>query len=145
MPVSLVKYFTVYLLSTLKFIGGPASGLVFGMNWPETALLTIAGMMTSVVVFSMLGKKAKQWISHRFGKKEKLFTRANRRKVNIWRKYGLAGVAFLTPVFLTPIGGTLLASSFGESKGRIWGYMFVSAVFWGVVFSFAMTRFGKFW
>ncbi len=140
-----LKYLTVYFLSMLKFFFGPTTGLICGMGWIETALLTIAGMMTSVVVFSVLGQTAKQWLKSRFQKNKKLFTRKNRRLVNIWRKYGLAGVAFLTPLLLTPIGGTLLATSFGEPKIRIWSYMLVSAVFWGVLFSFVLIRYGKFW
>ena len=39
----------------------------------------------------------------------------NRRKVTLWRKYGIIGVALFTPLFLTPIGGTLVANAFGDA------------------------------
>jgi len=91
--------------------------------------------MTSVLIFSLLGTSAKEKIFKRWQRKKKLFTPRNRRMVRILRKYGLKGVAFLTPVFLSPIIGTVMAASFGESKRRIFFYMLGSAVFWGVIFS----------
>jgi len=138
------KYFTIFLLSMVKFIGGPIMGATFGFHWTITAFITVAGMMTSVVLFSAMGRKARAWITGRFRRKRRrLFTPKNRRTVNIWRKYGLTGVAFLTPVIFTPIGGTILAVSFGESKGKIFLYMLCSAVFWGIILSAALHRFGE--
>src|SRR5687768_8531642 len=48
----LLKVLTVYLLSTFKFIGGPLAGISMGLPLYLTVLLTIAGMMTSVLVIS---------------------------------------------------------------------------------------------
>jgi hypothetical protein len=138
------KYFTVYALSMLKFFFGPVMGTTFGFHWLVTALITVAGMMTSVALFSLMGKKAKAWMKKRFQRNKRLFTPRNRRTVNIWRKYGLKGVAFLTPILLTPIGGTIVAVSFGESKGKIFLYMLCSAVFWGIILSIAVYRFGSY-
>jgi uncharacterized membrane protein (DUF106 family) len=136
------KYFTVYALSMLKFIFGPTMGTTFGFHWTVTAIITVAGMMTSVVLFSLMGNKAKNWIMKRFQRNRRLFTPRNRKTVNIWRKYGLTGVAFLTPILLTPIGGTILAVSFGEAKGKIFLYMLCSAVFWGILMSVIAHYFG---
>ncbi|MEZ5067446.1 MAG: hypothetical protein R2847_02715 [Bacteroidia bacterium] len=37
--------------------------------------------------------------------KPKIFTKRNRRIITLWRKYGLFGIAFITPVILSiPIG-----------------------------------------
>lgn len=137
------KYFAIYFFSMLKFIGGPLSGTAFGFHWIITALFTIAGMMTSVLIFSLFGSRAKKWIKKRWFKKSRLFTPRNRRAVNIWKKYGLAGVAFLTPILFTPIGGTLLATSFGETTSRIFIYMLCSALFWGLLLSFLTQQFGE--
>jgi len=73
-----------------------------------------------------------------FNKNPRLFTKKNRRKVKIWRQYGLKGVAFLTPIIFSPIGGTMVANSFGESKKKIILYMFVSSVFWAFTLTFAV-------
>jgi hypothetical protein len=138
----LLKYLAVYFTSMLKFIGGPLLGIGSGLSFWETAILTCLGMMTSVFIFSTLaGNGFKKWISSTFFKKSKLFSSKNRKVVKVWRNYGLKGVAFLTPVFFTPIGGTLIAASFGETKQRIFVYMFVSSVFWSFIFSFVLFIF----
>jgi len=142
MPEEILKYFLVYLSSTFKFIGGPALGKVFNMHFILTSVLTVAGMMTSVYVFSSLfGKRIHLWLMRNFYKDRKLFSKKNRRTVKLWRAYGLKGVAFLTPVLFTPIGGTIVATSFGEGRNRIFKYMLISAIFWGLFFSYISSRF----
>jgi hypothetical protein len=51
------------------------------------------------------------------------------------------GVAVLTPVLFTPIGGTILANSFGETRKRIIFYMFVSSIVWGFALSILLSFF----
>jgi uncharacterized membrane protein len=130
----IIKYITVLTGSMLKFIFGPLSGFALKLSFWETYLLTVVGMMLSVLIFSFLGRFIKEKVYPLFFKSpKKLFTRGNRRKVLVWRKYGLLGIAFLTPLILTPIGGTLVATSFGEHKGKIFSYMLASALVWGAL------------
>lgn len=135
MLAQIAKYVAVYLISMIKFIGGPLSGVASGLTWIETFIFTVLGMMTTVVVLTLLGANARKRFFSRLKKKNKLFTPKNRRMVKIWRRYGLRGVAFLTPVFFSPIIGTVMAISFGEPTKRIFFYMLGSALFWGVIFS----------
>ncbi len=136
------KYISVLVASMLKFIGGPLSGVALGLRWGETFLFTVAGMMVSVFIFTFLGQTLKYTLLKRFYKNRRLFTPRNRRLVRIWRQYGMAGVAFLTPLLLTPIGGTIVAASFGESKIKIFAYMFLSALFWGLIFTWTVDKIG---
>ena|SRR6478736_1212818 len=139
MFAEVLEYLAVYASSMFKFIFGPLLGKGFGFTFWETAVLTILGMMTSVYLFSSLfGKRIHTWILKTFYKNRRLFTKRNRRTVKIWRSFGLAGVAFLTPILFTPIGGTLVATSFGEHRRRIFKYMLLSAIFWGFLISFAV-------
>jgi hypothetical protein len=64
---------------------------------------------------------------------KKVFTRRSRRYVKIWKKYGLIGVAFLTPVIISIPIGTLIANNFEVNKKKIFLYMFFSIVFWSVL------------
>ncbi len=99
---------------------------------------------TADVAGISLGENVKKRFFNRLQRKKKrLFTSRNRRIVTIWRKYGLTGVAFLTPLIFSPILGTIVATSFGEPWRRIFVYMFVSAVFWGVAFSLLIQQLGK--
>lgn len=138
---NLAKYFTVYASSMIKFFFGPLEGFAFGLPWYETFGLTVLGMMTSVFLFSFLGKWLKKNLLDKMNANKKTFSKKSRNIVTTWNKYGLQGVAFLTPILFTPIGGTIIATSFGESKRRIMLYMFVSAMFWGFLISFGMFTF----
>lgn len=138
MLAEIIKYVSIYLLTMLKFIAGPSIGQASGLSWGETVLITVAGMMTSVIIFS--SKRFKGKLLSRFKKKRK-FSKANRRFVVIWKKYGLFGVAFLTPIIFTPIGGTILVAFVGGSRKKIIYYMLFSAVFWSLVFTTAFYFF----
>lgn len=69
---------------------------------------------------------------------KKIFTRRNRSIVKIWKKYGLYGIAFLTPIILSIPIGTIIANSLVDNRKKILLYMFVSLVFWS---AFMLTMF----
>jgi hypothetical protein len=131
----LVKAIPVYLFSMLKFIFGPFGGYVVGLNLTTTILITVAGMMTVVILFSYFGDFMRNKVLSRFFQRRKKFTVRNRKFVQFWRRYGILGVAFLTPLLLTPILGTILAVSFGAPRKQLILFMFVSASFWSVLLS----------
>lgn len=131
--MQVAKYISVLLASTLKFVGGPLAGLALGLSWTETAICTILGMMLSVTLVVFAGAVLEQ-VSARFRRgPAKRFSRKTRLAVKIWQRAGMAGIAFLTPILLTPIGGTALAVSFRVNRVKLIGYMLVSAVVWAVV------------
>jgi hypothetical protein len=132
---TVLKIFSVYLSSMLKFILGPIGGFAAGLHLIVTIFITIAGMMTVVLVFTYSSTWFKEKVIDRFFKRKNKFSASNKKFVAIWKKYGLAGVAALTPVILTPIGGTLLALSSGSPKKKIIYYMLISASVWSIVFS----------
>ncbi|MCU0431525.1 MAG: hypothetical protein MUF42_16305 [Cytophagaceae bacterium] len=128
----------VFGLSMLKFILGIGTGAKLGFSPWITALVSAAGMVTIITTFSYwLGEPFRRFVLKRFYKNRKLFTTSNRRKVRIWRRFGLPGVAFLTPVLFSPIGGALIANSFGADKRSIVFQMLLSALFWGFVLSYS--------
>ena len=134
------KYISVALASTLKFVGGPLAGLALNLNWYETAICSATGMMASVLLVLFAGTALAQ-VAQRYRKaKPKLFTRRTRLAVKIWQRSGLAGIALLTPILLTPIGGTVLAISFHVPVGRIVVAMLLSSLFWGVVLSWGLFQ-----
>lgn len=140
----ILKYLTVVGLSTFKFVGGPLAGIGFSFNIVLTSLLTFLGMMISVVVFSSFNKPIQAFTRKYFRKKKgKVFTKKSRQFVKIWNRYGLKGVAFLTPILLTPIGGTILANSFSDDKQKIIKYMAISGLFWSFVITSLLFYFGN--
>lgn len=139
----ILRAIPIYFSGMLKFIVGPVGGYTVGLTLTTTILTTVASMMTVVLALSYSGEFIRKRIFSLFFGKRKKFSERNRKLVGIWKKYGLPGVAALTPVLLSPIGGTLLALSFGTPKNKLILYMFISAAIWSVLFSSVIYFFGN--
>lgn len=125
------QYFLVYISSTLKIILGMVLGTSFGFSVFITASLTILGMMTSVYVITFFGNWIRVIRQKYFIKKDrKIFTKESRRNVRIWQKYGVPGIAVLTPIIFMPIGGAILANAFGGKREDIIKWMWISCICW---------------
>ena len=129
----------VFLVSMFKFMIGPTTGIFSGLGLVETALLAGSGMTLSVLIFSSGGLAIRDWWFAGFRHDRKLFSPRNRRIVRFYSRFGLPGMALLTPVVFSPIVGTLLAISFGERKERDLFWMAASAYFWGFILSFVFS------
>ena len=127
----------------VKFLGGPLAGVSMGLPFGLTLLLTVAGMMTSVFIISGVGRV---WVRHRQQQRRlrrvPIFSSRSRNIIKVFRRFGMGGIAFLTPLLLSPIGGTIIATLLGVPRGRILLHMLWSAVFWGGVLTLASVRFG---
>jgi hypothetical protein len=144
----ILPYISIATASMLKFVGGPLLGLVYhnqiGMTWWEIGLSTAVGAMTTIMLLAtVLGKPLKLLMVRFMTKKHKVFSPKSRRMVRTWRRFGLPGTAFLTPVLLTPIGGAIVASSFGEPPLRIFVAMGISCLFWGFLQAYAVVALGN--
>lgn len=138
-----IKYFKVALAGSFKFIAGILAGLTGTperrLSIFETVSFTTLGMMLTVVLVSIIGEK----LLLRKAEKEKSKPQEKPIKIN-WKKrlitrvktrWGLFGIAALTPVLFSPPLGTLLAVSIGAPHFKIFTSMFISAVVWGILLS----------
>jgi len=133
----ILKATSVYLSSMIKFFFGPIGGKAAGLHLITTMIVTVAGMMTMVVAFTYFGDFIRKHIIERF-RKPKPEGQNTEKKQSVFKRYGLAGVAFLTPILLTPIGGTLVAISMSKSREKILLYMLISACVWSVIVTCAV-------
>jgi len=132
----LIKWLSIALSSAVKFFAGPLLGKVYNLPWWQTAICTFLGMMLSVILFSTVARAFfHKYMKGLFNRNERRITPNKRRMVRVWNKFGISGIAFLTPILLTPIGGSIVALSFGEHPAKIIRYMAVSAALWAVVAS----------
>lgn len=69
----------------------------------------------------------------RYTRKRNIFNKRNRRIVLIWKRFGLAGIAIITPVLLSIPIGTIIANSLAKNKKKILIYMLASVIFWSVL------------
>jgi hypothetical protein len=99
-------------------------------------------MMTSVLIVSGVGRA---WALHLRKRRERrgkpLFTKSSRRIVRVFRRFGMPGIAFLTPILFSPIGGTVIATQLHVPRGRILLHMLWSATFWGVALTLLTVKF----
>lgn len=138
----LLKAIPVYFSCMVKFFFGPLGGYAAGLTLLTTILTTVAGMMTVVLIFAYFGTFIRQKIANGFMRKRKRFTPKNRRLVRIWQRFGMFGLAILTPVLFTPIVGAAIAVSFGVPRQAMILHMFISASIWAVLISVIVYVFG---
>ena len=64
---------------------------------------------------------------------KKIFSRRSRRMVRIWRRYGLLGLAALTPVLFSIPIGTFFMIRLEKNRNKIVLYMFISITIWSLI------------
>lgn len=137
MSEEIIKAIPLYLLSALKVAFGLFGGYAAGLKMVTTMIVVFAGMMTSVTIITFFGSLLqKGFLKNWFAKREE---KARNSK---WKKYGLVGIAILTPLLLTPIGGSLLAIVGGYPRSRIMLYMLISAGIFSMTTTAALYYFG---
>ena len=67
---------------------------------------------------------------------KKIFTKFNRRVIRIKHRFGLTGIAILTPIFLSIPIGAFLAERFYKDKKKVIIYLSISAISWCFVLYF---------
>lgn len=133
MPL-ILKYLIIYALSAVKIIFGPTLGLAYGFSILETTLLSLTGMMTTVYLFTYFGTQIRMVTNRIFRRRKRSpFSKKTRRFVKIWRAYGVPGIAFFTPILLSPPGGAILANAFGGKRKEIIKWMWIFGSFWSLV------------
>jgi uncharacterized membrane protein len=135
-----IKYFSVASAAALKFVAGPLAGLAMGLTWYETALCSAAGMMISVIITTYVGKGVLVLINRWRKSPPKRFNWSSRLAVRIWKRFGIIGIAMLTPLLFTPIGGTIIAVALRVQRQSIFFWMLISSLTVGALISFVMHR-----
>lgn len=136
----LLKFLAIYLTCLFKFVAGPILGSAAGYSILEITIVTLSGMMTSVFLITYLGEWIKANWTVKVTKKRNKFSKKNRRIVQVWQKFGPIGIAAITPMLLTPIGGTIIMSAFRVEKKIVFTYMFVSGLFWAILLSASIEQ-----
>ena len=138
----LINILSVIFLSAVKFMLGPPLALiVHGYSFSETVILTSSGGIIGVIFFAYFSEwlinmyeRIRNKISKgRHHKKKQIFTRRNRWIVKIKRKYGIIGIAFISPSLITIPVGTFVLVRYFKNKKKIIIYESASVVFWSLL------------
>lgn len=126
--MKIALYAIVFLWSGVKFMVGVGISISSRLTFWEQAICTIAGGMTGVTFFAFLGDKVREIIYLLLKKKPRGLSP---RWIRLWQRWGLWGVAFLTPPILSPPVGVSVALAFGTPIRKILFTMYSSMIVWG--------------
>lgn len=98
------------------------------------SLANIMGGILGIVIFTYLGSFIQEYMvktyPNKFGRK---FTRSNRFLIKVKQRFGLGGVAALTPILLSIPVGVFFALALTHDKKKILISMTMSMLFWATV------------
>jgi Na+-transporting NADH:ubiquinone oxidoreductase subunit NqrB len=133
-----LEWLSVVGLSTVKVLAGLAMAITHGMKPWEIFAALAAGSMIGVTFFTFFGLTIRRWRKERrmrLGIVKPLNYRKARKWKRMWLRFGLPGIALLTPPLISPPIGALIAVIFERRKGRILAYMGVSILLWSALFA----------
>lgn len=141
----LLKILSVFLTCTFFFVklGVPTAVIVFKYNFVKVMLVACSGGIAGNIIFTYLSASLLKWMHYYREKRniqKKSFTRSTRRMIRIKQRFGLAGIAFITPIISQPIGA-FFAEKFFKDKRRVIVYLSVSVIFWAVALYFILLIF----
>lgn len=98
------------------------------------SLANIMGGILGIVLFTYLGSFIQDYMvrtyPNTFGRK---FTRSNRFLIKVKQRFGLGGIAVLTPIILSIPVGVFFALALTHDKKKILVSMIMSILFWATV------------
>lgn len=135
-----LKVATVILFCSLFFskMGMPAAVILFEFDFLKVFVTSCIGGIGGTIFYTYLSSYIINWwerykLKRNLFANKKAFTPANRRIIRIKNRFGLMGIAALTPVLLSiPLGAFL-----GERFFRIKSKVILAISFWVVIWSVA--------
>lgn len=144
-----MKVLLIILSATWKFAATfPVAIYIFKMTFMETILYTNIGGLIGIIV-SLFFSKGLIYFWNKLSsqkpktrkKQKRTFTKFNRRLVLLKSKYGMPGIAILTPVLLSIPLGTFLTAKYYRHKKSNYLLLFLSQVVWSFIYTIALTQF----
>ena len=127
---------------SLSKIGIPTVIAIYKSNYLLALVSSSTGAVFGSVLFTYLFAGILKWWDKvkegMFSSKhpKKIFTKFNRRVIRIKHRFGLTGIAILTPIFLSIPIGAFLAERFYKDKKKVIIYLSISAISWCFVLYF---------
>lgn len=127
---------------SLSKIGIPTVIAIYKSNYLLALLSSCSGAVFGSILFTYLFAGILKWWDNlkigMFSSKhpKKIFTKFNRRVIRIKHRFGLTGIAILTPIFLSIPIGAFLAERFYKDKKKVIIYLSISSIAWCFVLYF---------
>ena len=147
----ILKIGTVMFLCSMFFskIGLPAAVILFKFNFVKVFLVSCSGAIIGTVFYTYLSAGIINWweyykIKKNLFRNKKVFTKFNRRIIYVKNKFGLMGIAALTPLILSIPLGAFIAERFYKKKSKVIIAISSWVLIWFVVFYFIYYYFYDF-
>ncbi|WP_078382212.1 small multi-drug export protein [Sutcliffiella halmapala] len=131
-----IAYIIVFLLGATPFlevVGVIPIGVAAGLPALPVTILAFLGNILTIWLLILLIDRVKLWLQRRKEKKGKeVSEKREKRAATIWKKYGLPGLAFVSPILIGSHLGVILAMSFGGTRKQITIWMTFSVIVWTV-------------
>jgi hypothetical protein len=132
------KFISAALACTISLskIGIPTVIAIYKSNYVMALISSCTGAVFGTIIFTYLFAGILKWWDRlkegMFSSKhpKKIFTKFNRRVIRIKHRFGLTGIAILTPIFLSIPIGAFLAERFYKDKRKVIIYLSISAIAW---------------
>lgn len=142
----------VALIASVKFLLAPFEAERYGMSFWTSWIITTGGGIAGIFIFYFAGSFIAHWWQHNLakiksfftrrpvsdfeGENRKIMTRTNKMMVRIKQRFGLLGIAFVTPCIISIPIGTLVALAFYPRKKKVIPYLLVSLLFWSFILNY---------
>lgn len=126
-------------ISAVKHMMGGVTAAAYGYSYMESFIYLSIGGILGVTVFMFLSDYVTKFFgffSFRKKKKKKpkrKFSRISRFIVRVKQRFGLAGIAFITPWFLTVPVGTMISCGLYNDKRKVFIYQTASILIWSLI------------
>lgn len=140
----LVKIIALILTSAIKFFLAPTASIIAGYSFGETLAITIFGGILGFLVFFKFGSFIRDLYAKIFKPNRRLvFSKRNRFLVNIKSKYGIYGLALLSPSVLSIPVGAFIASIYYQKDKRTIPVFVLSIVIWSLLLTTITSYFSN--
>jgi uncharacterized membrane protein len=109
------------------------AGILAGMPPVPTALVALAGNMSTVVLVAVAGDRLLDWWRERRPARDSQTSRRSQRARELARRWGVPGLAFLAPITTGTHIATVAALGTGSGARRVLRWMAAGLVVWAAV------------
>lgn len=144
-----LEIFEVGLIASVKFLFAPFEAERYNFSFVESFAITTIGGLIGIFAFYYAGTKIVSWWRHSMAliksifvrkpaavieqKPRRKFTRTKRFVIRIKMKFGIIGIAFITPCLISIPIGTIVGANFYRKKRGVMLYFVGSLILWSLI------------
>ena len=144
----LFKVIEIILIASVKFLFAPFEAERQGFGFTHSLIITTSGGIIGIIAFTYIStalnkiwKKFLSLFSSDSGKqmdlkKKRKFTWRNKFIIGIKVKFGLTGIALITPCIISIPFGTIAANNFYRNRRKVFWALITSLVFWSLLLNY---------